>query len=362
MDPRLLLVAGPGGAGSSTCAARLAQEMAAARPGRVAVVDLDPVCGASALVGPEVRTATAELRTDARGPGSTRSGAPSAVTDWAVRAGLDARVPDELRRLPGVDVVTLLDDCAALAHDQHDVDVVVVDVGSALPQVLTVADRAPWLVDQGALLQRGWFSTVRPLASALVPDWPGESLASLTRAARARVDAWLRVPTLAEVVLVEPTDGAPVPAWRTDGIDPVRPDHRVRRVRVTAELYGIPIRAARDVVETEANTAVRGDGLHASLARGRGGVWEGAGSDWLWRLPLPSVRSGELALARDLDDLAIEALGVRRVVRLPTAMRRLSIGRARLRDGVLTVPFGGASPQAPSSGSTGSAERAEQEQ
>lgn len=323
MAPRLILVAGPGGAGSSTCAARLAQRWELEQRGRVAVLDLDPVCGARALMGAALRASGAGGRErDHRGDGGG-----GVLTSWVDRAGLDARVPEELGRLPGADVLLLVDEMSRL-REVEDLRAVVVDVGARLPELVSVADRAPWLVGQLTLLQRGWLSSVRPLVSMVVPDWGADSVATVAAAAGDRVGSWPAMVADAEVMLV---GSAPTERRAVAG------DDRVRRLHIACELYGLSVSGADDVSTLEGSEP---PARAAADPAGRGaGVWEGAGSHWVWRLPLPSVRSGELALARDVDELAVEALGVRRVVRIPTAMRRLRIGGARLRGGMLSVSF-----------------------
>lgn len=268
-----------------------------------------------------------ESADDGHGRGHRGVGGDGVLASWIDRAGLDTRVPDELGRLPGADLLLLLDEISRL-REVEDVSAVVVDVGARLPELVSLADRAPWLVGQLTLLQRGWLSNVRPLVAMVLPDWGADSVATVAAAAGDRVGSWPAMVAGAGVVLVGagPTERH-VPAG----------DDRARRLRIACELFGLSISEVDDATAVGSSETA---GRSAADTAGRGaGVWEGAGSHWMWRLPLPSVRSGEIALARDVDELAVEALGVRRVVRLPTAMRRLRIGGARLRDGMLSVSF-----------------------
>ncbi|GAB2595187.1 hypothetical protein GCM10027168_29830 [Streptomyces capparidis] len=59
----------------------------------------------------------------------------------------------------------------------------------------------------------------------------------------------------------------------------------------------------------------------------------------VWRLPLPGARRPELELARHGDELVLDVGGFRRVVPLPSALRRCDAAGARLEDGELRVRF-----------------------
>ncbi|MEU9557631.1 ArsA family ATPase [Streptomyces fumanus] len=59
----------------------------------------------------------------------------------------------------------------------------------------------------------------------------------------------------------------------------------------------------------------------------------------LWRLPLPGATRDDLDLVRRGDELAVAAGPYRRIVPLPSALRRCTVQGAALRDGVLSVRF-----------------------
>ncbi|MEU1052475.1 ArsA-related P-loop ATPase [Streptomyces sp. NPDC005876] len=59
----------------------------------------------------------------------------------------------------------------------------------------------------------------------------------------------------------------------------------------------------------------------------------------LWRLPLPGATRDDLDLVRRGDELAVAAGPHRRIVSLPSALRRCTVQGAALRDGVLSVRF-----------------------
>nr|WP_237419191.1 ArsA-related P-loop ATPase [Kitasatospora sp. SID7827] len=59
----------------------------------------------------------------------------------------------------------------------------------------------------------------------------------------------------------------------------------------------------------------------------------------VWHLPLPGADRGELELLRRGDELVVGAGGYRRVLALPSALRRCTVSGAGLADGVLSVRF-----------------------
>jgi arsenite-transporting ATPase len=58
-----------------------------------------------------------------------------------------------------------------------------------------------------------------------------------------------------------------------------------------------------------------------------------------WSLPLPGAGRDGLDLVRRGDELVVDAGGFRRIVPLPSALRRCTVSGAALRDGVLRVRF-----------------------
>ncbi len=59
----------------------------------------------------------------------------------------------------------------------------------------------------------------------------------------------------------------------------------------------------------------------------------------LWTLPLPGATRDALDLVRRGDELVVDAAGFRRIMPLPSALRRCAVAGAGLRDGVLRVRF-----------------------
>jgi arsenite-transporting ATPase len=59
----------------------------------------------------------------------------------------------------------------------------------------------------------------------------------------------------------------------------------------------------------------------------------------VWHLPLPGAVREDLGLVRRGDELVVTAGPLRRIVALPSALRRCSVAGAGLRDGVLCIRF-----------------------
>jgi arsenite-transporting ATPase len=61
--------------------------------------------------------------------------------------------------------------------------------------------------------------------------------------------------------------------------------------------------------------------------------------EFVWSLPLPGADREGLDLVRRGDELVVDAGGFRRIVPLPSALRRCAVAGAALRDGALRVRF-----------------------
>jgi arsenite-transporting ATPase len=66
---------------------------------------------------------------------------------------------------------------------------------------------------------------------------------------------------------------------------------------------------------------------------------EADGLDFVLTLPLPLVSAVEVRLSRRDDDLVIEVAGQRRVVTLPSVLRRCVVQNAAVGSGELRVRF-----------------------
>jgi arsenite-transporting ATPase len=60
---------------------------------------------------------------------------------------------------------------------------------------------------------------------------------------------------------------------------------------------------------------------------------------FVWTLPLPGATREGLDLVRRGDELVVDAGGFRRIVPLPSALRRCTVAGAALREGALQVRF-----------------------
>ncbi|WP_141753810.1 ArsA family ATPase, partial [Streptomyces luteocolor] len=60
---------------------------------------------------------------------------------------------------------------------------------------------------------------------------------------------------------------------------------------------------------------------------------------YVWHIPLPGVAREELGLIRRGDELVVTAGPFRRIVTLPSALRRCTVEGAGLREGELRVRF-----------------------
>jgi arsenite/tail-anchored protein-transporting ATPase len=66
---------------------------------------------------------------------------------------------------------------------------------------------------------------------------------------------------------------------------------------------------------------------------------EADGADFVLTLPLPLVSAGMVGMARREDDLLLEVAGQRRVVTLPSVLRRCIVRDAAVGSGELRVRF-----------------------
>ena len=394
---RVVLVTGKGGVGKTTTAAATAVQ--AARSGlRTLVMSTDAAHSLGDALDVDLRTASTWRDTHEVEPGlhALAVGAHTGVeADWQVvrdyllgvldAMGVDAVVADELTALPGVEEVAAL---AALAHqaDSGHWDVVVVDCAPtaetlrllALPEVLG------WHLDRLLPLQRRLLTVLRPAASAAtgIPA-PGAEVLGTVRAWRdllvgvrdlltsSRASVRL-VMTPERVVIAEsrrvltslslhgyavdavvvnrllptPTPGDADP-WRTawagaqaTGLEHVRESFAGIPVLLAPYLAGEPI--GPDALTALAEATVADDavapGLLDDVDVPRMRV-EADGEDFVLSLPLPLVSAGQVDLARREDDLVLSVGDQRRVVTLPSVLRRCIVQNAAVGNGELRVRF-----------------------
>jgi len=394
---RVVLVTGKGGVGKTTTAAATA--VRAARSGlRTLVMSTDAAHSLGDALDVTLSTAHTWRETTEVEPGlhALAVGAHTAVeADWQVvrdyllgvldAMGVDAVVADELTSLPGAEEVTAL---AALAHqaESGDWDLVVVDCAPtaetlrllALPEVLG------WHLDRLLPAQRRLLTVLRPAASAAagVPV-PGPEVLLVLRAWRelmvgvrtvlTSARASVRVVLTPERVVIAESrrvltslslhgyavdavvvnrvlpDALPgdVDPWRTawtsaqaSGLEQVRESFLGIPLLCAPYLAGEPIGA--DALDALAGATVA-DGRAAPQLMDDVDVprmrVEPDGADFVLTLPLPLVSAGMVGMARREDDLLLEVGGQRRVVTLPSVLRRCVVRDAAVGSGELRVRF-----------------------
>lgn len=320
----VVLVGGPGGAGSSTVAARLADALA--RDGAaVGVSAADPEFGAGALVT-EPRCVVLEPR--------------AAVSDELL----------ELTRAYGVG--PLLPSLSELSSggvagaiwalpDQVDagvLDHVVVDAGAALRSLHVTVRALASATGHAQSLNPGWLRTARPLGALGLATGGGARMAQAARALATRVDRLSALISASPVLLIHPAAGDPdartaalaravvLGGGRLGGVLGNPGDDLADRLAA----YGVPVLATIDA------------GLPALLADPPASpdVVGGPGDDRvLWRTPLPFNRIDDVEVDRVGDSLAVQVGSTRRLFTLPSLLARYSAHGVRVRQGMLEVAF-----------------------
>ena len=393
--PRVVLVTGKGGVGKTTTAAATAVQ--AARSGlRTLVMSTDAAHSLGDALDVELASAStwqAVQQVEPRLCALTVGSHTAVEADWQVvrdyllgvldAMGVDPVVADELTSLPGAEEVVAL---AALAHQAHsgDWDLVVVDCAPtaetlrllALPEVLG------WHLDRLLPAQRRLLTVLRPAATAAtgVPA-PGPEVLAVVRAWRELMvgirtlltspRASVRVVLTPERVVIAESrrvltslslhgyavDAVVVnrllPAGPTGADDPWRTAWTTAQAagveRVRESFAGIPLLRAPYLagepigVDALAGLAEATSGdpcpsLMADVDVPRMRV-EADGEGFVLTLPLPLVSAVEVTLSRREDDLVIEVAGQRRVVTLPSVLRRCVVENAAVGSGELRVRF-----------------------
>jgi len=383
---RLLLFTGKGGVGKTTASAATAAA-AAARGSKTLVLSTDPAHSlADALGRPltgeptEVDTGLYAMQVDTQAAFErTWRDVQGYLLGLLERAGVDALQAEELTVLPGAEeVLALLEVSRQVTTGPWDL--VVVDcapTGETL-RLLALPEALSWYVDRVFPAQRRALRAVRPLLSRVSgPAVPRDDLFDAVerlhrellqvRAVLTAPSTSVRVVLTPEAVVVaearrtltslalygyrvdalvanrvfptgsdEPflagwaaSQAEQLAAVRADAgglpvlVSPYRPGEPVGLAALTAlgqELYGTDDPAADadgDALVAVARTA---DGFELSLA-------------------LPLARRDELQLSRSGDELVVTVAGHRRVLALPSALRRCLVTGAVLRDGRLLVRF-----------------------
>ncbi|MFE0925356.1 ArsA family ATPase [Streptomyces mutabilis] len=378
---RTILITGPGGSGRTTVAAATA--LAAARQGTRALLlgaDRDDTLGAALGVrtGPEPVTVEPGLTARRPDPAQGFRDGLAALQDRAASAldllGASRLDPEELTPLPGADELALLralrDAALAEAHD-----LLVVDLPPA-PRALALLA----LPEELRRYLRRLLPPERQAARALRPvlgrlagvPMPAEAL--YEAAARWDLELAATEAVIADrntvVRLVAEPGPAGADAVRSTGLGlalrGLRTDllvaNRVLPEEVPADSWlGGPLAQQRKALEEwQGAYDVR---TVAHLGRDPRGADDLAALDvpvvapdatpaeWpvadrlaedgvlVWHIPLPGAVREELDLVRRGDELVVTAGPFRRIVPLPSALRRCTVDGAALREGTLAVRF-----------------------
>lgn len=393
---RVVLVTGKGGVGKTTSAAALG--VAAARDGlRTLLLSTDPAHSLGDVLGIDLPSGATW---DAAQPISDTEGHLFALAvdrhtdvraDWgAVREhllllleglDLDPVIADELTALPGADELAALL-ALALAVDSGRWDLVVVDCAPSAEtlRLLSLPEILGWHLDRLLPAQRRLLTTLRPAAAAATGlPLPGPEFVAVLmtwRGLLARCREILTGPmasvrivlTPERVVIAEarrlrsafalhgyavdevivnrllPAGGD---AWHTawnraqdEGIALIRESFDGIPLSVTPHLAGEPIGvgALGDLVA--ARTIIAGEAPRL-LDPVRSAVPEVAreGEAFVLRQPVGLADASDVRVHRRGDDLVLTVASERRILTLPSALRRCTVDNASVGHGMLTVRF-----------------------
>ncbi len=383
---RVLLFTGKGGVGKTTAAAATAAA-AAARGSKTLVLSTDPAHSladaldvALAATPTEVDTGLYAMQVDAQAAFErTWREVQAYLLTLLERAGVDALQAEELTVLPGAEeVLALLEVTRQVTTGPWDL--VVVDcapTGETL-RLLALPEALTWYVERVFPAQRRALRAVRPLLSRVSgPVVPREDLFDAVERLHAEllgVRAMLTAPSTSvrlvltpeAVVVAEarrtltslalygyrvdallanrvfpPSDEPFLAGWaaaQAEQLAAVRVDAGGLPVRELAYRASEPVGLA---ALTELGTALYGEddpAAPAAEAADLVGV-ERTADGFELSMALPLARSSDLRLARSGDELILTVAGHRRVLALPSALRRCTVAGAALTDGRLVVRF-----------------------
>ncbi|WP_395573658.1 ArsA family ATPase [Streptomyces sp. BK79] len=378
---RTILITGPGGSGRTTVAAATA--LAAARQGTRTLLlgaDRDDTLGAALgmRTGPAPASVEPGLTVRRPDPAQGFRDGLAALQDRAASAlgllGATRLDPEELTPLPGADELALLralrDAALAEAHDLLVVDLPPAPRALALlalpeelrrylrrllpPERQAARALRPVLgrlagvpMPAEALYEAaGRWDLELAAAEAVLADRgtvvrlvaePGPAGADAVRSAGLGLALrGLRTDLLvANRVLPEDT---PADSWLTGPLTQQRKTleewHGTYDVRTVAHL-------GHDPRGTDDLTALAAPGVNPEASPVEWPVTDRLAEDGVlvWNIPLPGAVRDELDLVRRGDDLVVAAGPYRRIVPLPSALRRCTVDGAALRQGTLAVRF-----------------------
>lgn len=364
---------------------RAAGTGSAPRTGSGALVGAAAAGGRADQGGPvEVEPGLFVRRVDARGRGRR---AWEVLRDPLTRLlgalGVDPLEAAEVTPLPGLDDVLTLLEIRDAARDGWDLVVVdlpplaravaLLGLPESLPRtverMLPLERRMLWVMGHGASPTaaagpprgvveaaerlQAELAAVREVLVAggtsaslvLTPDpgalaqarqaWTGLALSGLTLDAVVvnrlvpgdAADPWRRARAAAQAVVLADADAAFAPLRVRRLTERAEPPAR------TADLADLGVELYTDGLPHEDTPGGAGAG-----GRGRPAI-ERSGDDFVLVLPLPLAQQHELDLHRWGDELVVDVAGWRRVLTLPSVLRRCDVVTAALREGHLRVTF-----------------------
>ncbi|WP_375475015.1 ArsA family ATPase [uncultured Jatrophihabitans sp.] len=387
---RIVLFTGKGGVGKTTTAAATALRLAD-RGCKTLLLSTDsahslgdaldtPLGGTPAEVAPSLWAL--QLDTQARFETAWRE-VQSFLIDLLARGGVDPITADELTVLPGVEEVLALLAVRELAVT-GDWDALVVDCAPTAEtlRLLALPEALAWYLQRVFPAQRRLARGIRPVAAlfgrgaVVPPDTVFDALLRLNDEL-AGVRELLGDPTVTSVRLVLTPEAVVVAEARRTftalalygyavdlvvanrvfppGADEWRQGwaraQQAQLAGIRESFAGLPVRevpyraaepvgagALRQVADTLYG-ALPGDDPAPTPSGPPLVVVEADGADYLLRLALPLVAPAEVEAARVGDDVVIRVGGHRRVLTLPSVLRRCEVVDGRCADGRLEVRF-----------------------
>lgn len=384
---RVLLFTGKGGVGKTTAAAATAA-LAARRGHKTLVLSTDRAHSLADAIGAPLTAVPAEIepglfgvQVDAQARfEATWNGVQAWLTSLFARGGVDSLLAEELAVLPGADeLMALLEVRDQVAGGQFDVVVVDCAPTAETLRLLALPQALGWYVERVFPTHRRVVRTMRPVLHGLgategMPDDAVFEAAARLHADLAQVQALLTDPATTSVRLVlTPESVVVAEARRTytalalygypvdavvanrivpDGDDPWRSAWAASQTqqleRVEESFVGLPVhrspyRAAEPIglaALAEVAEELYGDtDPLAFSAPAEASTVFADGDDYVLSMPLPLAEAGDLDLARSGDELVLTVAGRRRLLALPSGLRRCAVAGAALADGTLRVRF-----------------------
>lgn len=386
MAARVLLFTGKGGVGKTTTAAATAVR-AARRGTKTLVASTDASHSLGDALGVEVGPEPTEVEpglyaqqisTVARAEQQWR-GIQDYLLAVLAHVGLDPLTAEELTVLPGADEVLALLEVRDQVRE-GPWDLVVLDCAPTAEtlRLLALPDALSAYVGRALTPERRVARALRPVldrGGVPLPDDPVVDAIARLRAELADVREVLVAPATSVRLVLTPEAVVVAEARRTltslalfgyvvdgvvanrvvpDGDDPWRAAwaaaQAVQLADVRASFAPAPVRTSGFAQAEPVGTDALAD-LADELYTGAGDDWlemgqhapgmrvERSGVEFVLVLPLPLAERSELDLTRRGDELVVTVGTHRRVLALPSALRRCTVVGASLRDGDLRVFF-----------------------